>query len=137
MLDHWLPPVLWVGLIFLASSRHFSSVSTSTVFLLAGSKLFPQTCPRRLSQLHIVTRKLFHWIGYFILTLLIARAARYQFPESSESAQLGWTFIAMFLLASADEFHQSRVPNRHGSVSDVMLDVFGGLCAVLFLWHQR
>jgi VanZ family protein len=137
MLDHWLPPAFWAALVFLASTRHFSAANTSAVFILSLRKLFPRIPPRLLERLHIFTRKLTHWTAYFILTLLIARAAAYQFPESSEYARLAWTFIAVTVFAVGDELHQALEPKRRGSVSDVMIDVFGGLCAILFLWHQR
>ena len=50
----------------------------------------------------------------------------------------GLAILATFLVASADEFHQSFLPNRTGQFSDVLLDTCGAvaLCLVLFLAMQ-
>jgi VanZ family protein len=50
----------------------------------------------------------------------------------------GLAILATFLVASADEFHQSFLPNRCGQFSDVLLDCCGAvvLCLVLFLGMQ-
>jgi VanZ family protein len=57
----------------------------------------------------------------------------------------GLAILATLLVASADEFHQSFLPNRAGQFSDVLLDTCGGvaLCFALFLvmqaaaWRRR
>jgi len=42
--------------------------------------------------------------------------------------------VSTFLLASADEFHQTFVPSRTGAFHDVVIDTVGGLFA-LVLWY--
>jgi VanZ family protein len=50
----------------------------------------------------------------------------------------GLAILATFLVASADELHQSLLPNRNGQFSDVLLDCCGAaaLCLVLYLGMQ-
>jgi VanZ family protein len=46
----------------------------------------------------------------------------------------GLAILATFLVASADEFHQSFLPNRTGQFSDVLLDTCGGVALGLMLF---
>lgn len=127
---YWLPVFIWLALIFFASSGRFSLAKTSGQFVALGSMLLPNASSSRLLRLHVWSRKGLHWAGYFVLALLLTRALAFQFPESSELAQAGWTIGLTSLCAAADEYHQTRVPGRDGSVADVLIDIAGGLSAI-------
>ena len=75
-------------------------------------------------------------MGYLILTLLIARALEYQFPDQSQQMRLTWSVIVAGLYAVSDELHQAALPQRVGSLADVAIDLTGalGASAVLALW---
>lgn len=133
MLNHWLPVLIWAGGIFLASTSRFATSKTSGRFLALASKLFPSVSDARLLGVYIRLRKMGHCAGYFVLALLVARAMSYQFPYSSEIAQLSATLGLVSLYAILDEYHQTHVPNRQGSISDVLLDISGALIAVVLM----
>jgi VanZ family protein len=46
----------------------------------------------------------------------------------------GLAILATFLVASADEYHQSFLPNRTGQFSDVLLDSCGAVALGLALF---
>jgi VanZ family protein len=64
---------------------------------------------------------------------LVARA----FLSSSRPWLSGGWFVAGFLvltaLAASDEYHQSFVPSRTAAVTDVLIDMSGGLVALTIL----
>jgi VanZ family protein len=129
--SYWLPVILWAGLIYFASTRHFAAANTSEPLISRLAKLLPAAPHSQLQRLHVIGRKFGHWFGYFVLALLLARAIEFEFPELPQPMKLGWTAALVSLYAVADEFHQSLVPNREGSVSDVLIDVSGGLSAIV------
>jgi VanZ family protein len=45
-----------------------------------------------------------------------------------------WAVLCTFLVASADEYHQSFIPSRTASPYDVALDVCGAIAAQLLLF---
>jgi VanZ family protein len=46
--------------------------------------------------------------------------------------------LALVLLyALSDELHQTFVPTRTASITDVMIDVLGGICGILWLFWYR
>ncbi|HKD37773.1 MAG TPA: VanZ family protein, partial [Pirellulales bacterium] len=52
----------------------------------------------------------------------------------------GWLAIAVLLLialAASDEYHQSFVPSRTAAVTDVLIDISGGVAAlsILAIWR--
>lgn len=136
MLDHWLAVALWAAVIYTASTNYFSFANTAKAWANLAGKLFPQRPTQRLMGVHLYARKLGHWVGYFILTLLIARALEYQFPDQSQQMSLTWSVILAGLYAVSDELHQATRPQRVGSVADVAIDLTGALCAAaaLALW---
>lgn len=82
---------------------------------------------------HIVTRKLAHFTEYAILGLLAARAFR---TSSRPAISTRWFLISFTLIvtyALLDEYHQSFVPSRTGSILDSLIDIAGGLTALLFV----
>jgi VanZ family protein len=90
--------------------------------------------------IHFLIRKTGHFIGYGIFSLACFRA--FWITLQNVALRLlrqlqghGLAILATFLLASADEYHQSFLPNRNGQFSDVLLDCCGAavLCFVLFL----
>lgn len=133
MIEPWFPPLLWAGVIAIASGRNFSCARTFAFFVKPLRVLWPGIPSPTMQRLHVFARKAIHWGGYFVLTLLIARAFRYQFSDASETAQLAWTFLAVALIATLDELRQTIVPNRQGSLTDVMIDLFGSAAAILLL----
>jgi VanZ family protein len=46
----------------------------------------------------------------------------------------GLAMLGTLCVASCDEFHQLFLPNRTGSIWDVMIDCAGGLLMQLILW---
>jgi VanZ family protein len=81
-------------------------------------------------------RKASHVAEYFLLSLLLFRAFR---GDSAASWHWRWSFLALviaFLWALLDEFHQSFVPARTASMTDVGIDTAGGGIAQLLtiLW---
>jgi VanZ family protein len=127
------PVLIWIVLIFWASTDRFSSENTADVIQPWLAWLFPGMSAGTLETLHGWIRKSAHVTEYAIFSLLVARA----FLSSSRPwLSRGW-FVAGFLvltaLAASDEYHQSFVPSRTAAVTDVLIDMSGGLVALTIL----
>ena len=134
-LSRYLPLVLWLGFISFASSDSFNAGNTSRIIGPLVLWLFPNTSPETLATIHFITRKAAHFTEYAILAWLAARAFR-----SSPSSKLArnWFLISLLLIvayALLDEYHQSFVPTRTASFGDSLIDMTGGLVALL--WIRR
>ena len=79
--------------------------------------------------------KLFHFGAYAVLGVLFYRA--YQTLPIKNNFQLivQLSMISASLYGVSDEIHQSFVPYREGSFSDVIADVLGAVCGV-YLYHR-
>jgi len=84
--------------------------------------------------LSVIWFKSAHLIVYGLLSGLIYRAWRINWPQLKKSAVF-WSVLGLVLiLAWLDEFHQSFVPGRTSSLIDVGIDMIGAgsaLCLIL------
>jgi VanZ family protein len=131
LLTHYLPLIAWLAFISFASSGSFSAGNTSRIIGPLILWLFPNTTPETLITVHFITRKLAHFTEYAILGFLSARAFRTS-PRPAISGR--WFLISATLIityALMDEFHQTFVPTRTGSIYDSFIDIAGGLTALL------
>lgn len=88
-------------------------------------------------MVHFITRKLAHFTEYAILGFLAARAFRTS-PRPAISSR--WFLISLTLVitfALMDEFHQTFVPSRTGSFYDSLIDIAGGLTALLVVRRRK
>jgi VanZ family protein len=130
---HYLPLIAWLAFISFASSGSFSAGNTSRIIGPLILWLFPNTTPETLLVVHFVTRKLAHFTEYAILGFLAARTFRTS-PRPAISSR--WFLISAILIVSfalLDEFHQTFVPTRTGSIYDSFIDMAGGLTALLVI----
>ena len=109
----WLPVFLWMGVIFLFSSRQKIALTDSYVV----SFLF---------------FKSLHLIEYAFLYLVTFRAVK-----NTLSVQKNWMWLIPFIItavfAITDEVHQSFVPTREGKSRDAIIDMFGAIVAWISL----
>ena len=114
----YLPPLLFMGLIFYVSSRSW--------------------VPIPLPSWVIIRDKIVHAMEYGVLCYLWIRAFR-----MDDKRPIGLrVYVAAALIASAyavsDEYHQSFVPGRFATIGDVIADSVGAiLAATVLLWRQR
>ena len=133
------PLVAWACFVLFASSSSFSASNTSRIIRPLLLWLFPDITEASLAYAHFLVRKAAHFSEYAVLALLAARA----FLSSSRPALRGrWAAAAISLVAACallDEYHQTFVPARGGSVYDSMIDVAGGAVALasVALWRRR
>lgn len=125
------PLVAWTCFILFASTDNFSASNTSRIIRPLLVWLFPNITEASLEHIHFLIRKTAHFTEYALLALLAARAFR-----TSRLAWLGrlWPLVSFTLVASVallDEYHQSFVPSRTGSVYDSLLDMTGGATALV------
>jgi VanZ family protein len=82
-------------------------------------------------------RKAAHFLEYSLLGILAAHA----FGSSPRPAiRDRWLMISAILVivyALLDEYHQSFVPTRTGSVWDSLVDIAGGITALLVIRRRR
>lgn len=134
---YWLPPLLWVAVMFVLSTDTFAAEHTGEVLWQVLSGLAPHVTYEQYTLLHFLTRKAAHLTEYAILACLLLRAFR---AGAAEAWHWRWATLAFVLVAmhaGLDEYHQAYTQYRTGSVSDSVLDIAGGLIALALLWLNR
>ena len=129
--SHYLPLIAWLAFISFASSDNFNAGNTSRIIGPLILWLFPNTSLETLAIIHSTTRKIAHFTEYAILGFLAARAFR---TSPRPTINQRWLLICVSLIvvyALVDEYHQSFVPSRTASFSDSLIDMAGGLTALL------
>ena len=125
------PLVVWMGFIFFASTGEFSASNTSRIIGPLLRWLFPEISEESLALAHLITRKVAHFLEYAVLAWLAARALS---TSTRPALNRRWFLISLALVvlySLSDEYHQSFVPARTGSIYDSLIDISGGLSALL------
>ena len=136
-LTRYLPLLVWLAFISFASSDSFSAGNTSRIIAPLILWLFPNTSPETLAVVHFITRKVAHFTEYAILGFLAARAFR---SSPRPAIHKRWFLISLTLIvtyALIDEYHQSFVPSRTASIYDSLIDMAGGLTALLIIRRRN
>lgn len=135
------PVVAWACFVLFASSASFSASNTSRIIRPLLIWLFPGISEESLAFAHLLVRKAAHLTEYGLLALLAARAFRTSHQRRLQ--ELWWlaAFALVACVALVDEYHQSFVPTRTGTIYDSLLDMTGGAvalaCAALWLARRR
>jgi VanZ family protein len=137
ILKGWLAAILWLVVIAIESTSYLSAENTSRVLYPILHFVLGLDWKHFLVWHHYI-RKSGHFVGYFVLSLLLFRAWKATLSLPSVWA-LRWSAIAFLmsaLVASMDEWHQTFLPSRTGLFSDVVLDSSAALTAqiVIFLY---
>ena len=135
------PLVAWACFVLWASSASFSAPNTSRIIRPLLLWLFPDISEASLAYVHLLVRKAAHFSEYAVLALLAARAFRTS--QREKLRRLWWlaAFALVACVALVDEYHQSFLPSRTGTIYDSLLDMAGGAaalaCAALWLSLKR
>lgn len=130
----YAPLILWVAVIFTASSTAGASQNTSIIIRPLLEWLFPDAPSATLDVYHGYIRKLAHFTEYGTLAFLASRAFWYSSQSFLNKFWFFWAFLLVFFIASVDEYNQSFNALRTGSFYDTLLDVSGGLTMILVFY---
>ena len=136
-LRYWLPVVLWMSLIFGMSTNAGSTQNTSRIIGPILRWFNPSVADETIWRIQLVVRKTAHFTEYGILSLLLWRARRRPVGTDVQPwkwSEVGFALGLTVLFAITDEWHQSFVPSREGSLRDVLIDSAGALTALVCLW---
>jgi VanZ family protein len=130
----WAPVVLGLIVIRLESTQVMGAGHTVVWLGNFFHAMHLQLQAHGLDTLNVVLRKSGHFFGYGTLGLLAGRAwtrqlrRRWSLTWTALRTRAGALGIAtVFLVACADEYHQSFLPGRTSSFHDVMIDTGGAL----------
>jgi VanZ family protein len=139
----WLPVLAFAMVFAVESTPYFGADHTSAPLKRVVEAIFGYDVCVHWDLIHHLIRKTGHFMGYGLFSLICFRSfwitlqnTAFELPRQLRAH--GLAILATFLVASADELHQSFLPNRTGQFSDVLLDCCGAaaLCFVLFLGMQ-
>ena len=133
-LRYWLPLVIWLIMIFIASTDLMSAEHTSRIIGPILRWLHPGISPARIEQVQFVVRKMAHVSEYAVLSLFIFRALVNTTRRARFAGAASITLLTSGAFAASDEFHQSFVPSRTSSMRDVMIDITGAIIGMTIYW---
>jgi VanZ family protein len=134
---YWLPPLLWMAVMFVLSTDTFAAEHTGEVLWDVLSALAPHVTYEQYTLLHVLTRKAAHLTEYAILACLLLRAFRAGAAGAWHWRWATLSFVLVVIHAGLDEYHQAYTQYRTTSLSDSLLDMSGGLIALALLWLNR
>ncbi len=120
-LRYWVPPVLYMALIFAVSSMEQPPLPTPKFEWLSIDKLY-------------------HFIEFCILSVLLTIALVNVPPKW---LPYNWIWITAALISilygASDEWHQTFVPGRFATFSDFFSDAIGAIVGVLgvYLYYRK
>jgi hypothetical protein len=141
LLRAWWPAAAWIGLIGLESTDYLSSANTGNLLFAVLTGIFGEINIQTFQIWHHYLRKTGHVVVYGILSLLLLRAWR-----ATQARTHGWNWrpailawLATAAVAAMDEWHQTFIPSRTGTIWDVALDTVAGLGFLLaaYFWLRR
>jgi VanZ family protein len=141
LLRAWWPAFVWMVLIAFESTDFFSAEHTGSMLYTLLTRLFGQIDFYKFLVFHHYLRKTGHVVGYGVLSVLLLRGWRATLVRDHawlwRPAWLAWLGTAF--VAAMDEWHQSYIPSRTGSIWDVALDSVAGLgfLLVAYFWLRR
>ena len=130
LLQAWLPVFLFSLVFAVESTSYLGSNHTSQPLHNLLHSLLGASIDRNWGFTHHVLRKIGHFTGYGTLSLVCYRGFRLTLCNTVSRLRHSLAAHALaiavtFLVASVDEIHQTFLPNRTGSFSDVLLDTAG------------
>lgn len=132
----FLPAGLWYAVIFAFSAQNGAESGKLSATIVRGSarwlgdlgELF-RTDWDAFMLLSFLVRKVAHMSVFFVLTGLLL----YGLWKVGMNLHPGMAAVGLCaVLAALDEFHQTFVPGRDGKLTDVLIDLSGGVCFLLF-----
>ena len=130
----WWPVVAAICVIAVESTALFGADETSGPLRWMWEHIFGHVTNQRWQILHHHIRKTGHFVGYGTMGLLWLRAWWRSLPRAGFLLDAGLALLGTAMVASADEFHQSFLPNRTGVPSDVLLDCSGAIVLQLLVY---
>lgn len=139
LIRYWLPVLLWMSLIYSMSTGLGSTRHTSRIIGPILRWFNPNIPDETIWRIQLTLRKTGHVTEYAILALLLWRARRR--PVAGDRRPWDWreagiALALTVLFAISDEWHQSFVPSREGSVRDVLIDTAGASAGLLGFWWR-
>lgn len=129
----WALLLAWMALIY----RLSATPDLKTVPLAQRFHLLPATIGVELTNLlELLLRKAAHMAAFGLLAWFAFRALAATFPAWARGRLLAAAFGLALLYAISDEWHQSFVPTRYGSLRDVAIDTAGATIALLIIWFR-
>ncbi len=130
----FVPPVVWMGVIFWLSTSSFAAEETGEWILPLLKALLPWATLSQLEFIHWLGRKTAHVTEYAILAWLWHRAL----SRPGRGPRSLAAFALTVAYAITDELHQGLTGSRGASALDVVLDAAGGGAALLLAaWGGR
>ena len=130
----WLPVGVGICVIMLESTEVVGSDHTSHPLRLLWESIFGPVAYARWDEIHHLIRKCGHFFGYGALGLIWLRAWWMTLPRSRFLPDASLALLGTTLVASCDEWHQSYLHNRTGSIWDVLLDCYGAIALQLAVY---
>ena len=118
------------------STDTFAAEHTGGVLWYVFRELAPRVTYEHYTLLHFLIRKAAHLTEYAILARLLLRAFRAGAARAWHWRWATLSFVLVAIYAGLDEYHQAFTQSRTAAVADSMLDIAGGLLALMFLWHR-
>ena len=123
---YWLPVFAWMGFLFPLTNDILSSNSTSHFIVPIIKWFLPDASQATINTLHILFRKSVHFGEYAFFAFLLFRA----FRGRNKDWRLKWLLYAGIIAVSygfLDEFLQTLIASRTGSIFDWVIDSTGAL----------
>jgi VanZ family protein len=132
LLTHWLPLLLWMCVIFGASTSLGAPNHTSRFVRPFLLWLDPHMSEETIDLLHHIIRKTAHAVEYAILGMCIWRvvSSSPKLAAASPARHFRMALLFAALYAASDETHQIFVPGREAAVLDVLLDTCGATAGI-------
>jgi VanZ family protein len=130
----WLPVLIGIVIIVIESTETFGSNHTSGPLRRVWEALFGTVTDPRWEVIHHYIRKCGHSFAYGFIGLAWLRAWWMTLPKSHFFTDATLALLGTALIASCDEIHQTFLPNRTGSIWDVLLDCSGALVLELIVY---
>lgn len=135
--------VLLMVAIFIVSSDLGSADNTRPVLASIVRRFLPwlalRMTPEMIDVTDFIIRKIAHVTEYAVLCLLVSRSVNVNVTASIRERLVPAGISSLYALS--DEFHQSFVPSRGATYTDVMWDTSGAILGATILqvihWTRR
>ncbi|MCJ7581978.1 MAG: VanZ family protein [Candidatus Aminicenantes bacterium] len=127
---YWLPPILWMIFFFPVLNRFLGSPAIYRALLSVVGIFIQDIRASSIEVPYIIIRKSIHFIEYAVLTVLLFRAFKGDSPEKWGTRWAVYSGVIAISYGFLDEFLQTFVPTRNGSILDSVIDSAGVLFAL-------